>query len=235
MKVNEFVEKIKEKGLELSEKQLNQFDKYLKLIQEWNEKMNLTSITDDEAVYEKHFYDCLLTIDQIDFNDKSLLDIGAGAGFPSIPLKIAYPSLKLTVLDSLQKRMIFIEEVVKQLQLSDVNIVVSRAEDYALTHRESFDIVTSRAVARLNILAELSLPLVKINGTFMPYKGQGAYEEYEECKNGITTLGGKLCKIQEGILPSENAKRYNLFIVKEKTTPNKYPRQYNKIKKSPIR
>ena len=235
MKVTEFVVKLKEKGLELSEKQLNQFDKYLKLIQEWNEKMNLTSITDDESVYEKHFYDCLLTADQIDFNNKSLLDIGAGAGFPSIPLKIAYPSLKLTVLDSLQKRMIVIEEVVKQLQLSDVNIVVSRAEDYALTHRESFDIVTSRAVARLNILAELSLPLVKINGTFMPYKGQSAMEEYEECKNGITTLGGKLVKVQEEVLPSENAKRYNLFIEKVKLTPNKYPRQYNKIKKSPIR
>ena len=188
MKINDFKMLIEKKGLVLSKTQLAQYNKYLCLLQEWNEKMNLTSIVEEEAVYEKHFYDSLLSIDQIDFNNKSLLDIGAGAGFPSIPLKIAYPSLKLTVLDSLQKRMIFIEEVVKQLGLSDVNIVVSRAEDYALTHRDSFDIVTSRAVARLNILAELSLPLVKINGTFLAYKGQSAMEEYEECKRQLNWI-----------------------------------------------
>lgn len=235
MKINDFKMLIEKKGLVLIETQLAQYNKYLCLLQEWNEKMNLTSIIEEEAVYEKHFYDSLLSIDQIDFNNKSLLDIGAGAGFPSIPLKIAYPSLKLTVLDSLQKRMIFIEEVVKQLGLSDVNIVVSRAEDYALTHRDSFDIVTSRAVARLNILAELSLPLVKINGTFLAYKGQSAMEEYEECKNGIKLLGGKLNKVQEESLPSDNASRFNLFITKEKATPSKYPRAYSKIKKNPIK
>ena len=226
---------IEKKGLLLSDEQMSQYDKYLHLLQEWNEKMNLTSIIEEEAVYEKHFYDCLLSIDEIDFNNKSLLDIGAGAGFPSIPLKIAYPSLKLTVLDSLQKRMIFIEEVVKQLDLKDVNIVVSRAEDYALNHRNSFDIVTSRAVARLNILSELSLPLVKIGGTFLAYKGQSGLEEYEECKNGIKLLGGKLEKYQEEHLPSDDAYRYNLFIKKEKDTPTKYPRAYSKIKKNPIK
>ena len=169
-------------------------------------------IRDSDGVYLKHFYDSLTIVKANISKDAHICDIGAGAGFPSIPLKIAYPSLKLTVLDSLQKRMIFIEEVVKQLGLSDVNIVVSRAEDYALTHRDSFDIVTSRAVARLNILAELSLPLVKINGTFLAYKGQSAMEEYEECKNGIKLLGGKLNKVQEESLPSDNASRFNLFI-----------------------
>ncbi len=230
-----FKELIAQKGLILTDKQLNQFRQYLLLLQEWNEKMNLTSIIEEEAVYEKHFYDCLLSIDQIDFNNKTLLDIGAGAGFPSIPLKIAFPTLKLTVLDSLQKRMIFIEEVVKKLDLKDVNIVVSRAEDYALSNRETFDIVTSRAVARLNILAELSLPLVKLGGIFLAYKGQSAMEEYQECQKGIALLGGKLKKIQTESLPSENAIRYNLFITKEKETPLLYPRSYSKIKKSPIK
>ena len=211
----EFKMLIEKKGLLLSDEQMSQYDKYLHLLQEWNEKMNLTSIIEEEAVYEKHFYDCLLSIDEIDFNNKSLLDIGAG--------------------DSLQKRMIFIEEVVKQLDLKDVNIVVSRAEDYALNHRNSFDIVTSRAVARLNILSELSLPLVKIGGTFLAYKGQSGLEEYEECKNGIKLLGGKLEKHQEEHLPSDDAYRYNLFIKKEKDTPTKYPRAYSKIKKNPIK
>lgn len=235
MNETKFKELIAQKGLVLTDAQMNQYKQYLFLLQEWNEKMNLTSIIEEEAVYEKHFYDCLLSIDQIDFNDKSLLDIGAGAGFPSIPLKIAFPTLKLTVLDSLQKRMIFIEEVVKKLDLKDVNIVVSRAEDYALKNRETYDIVTSRAVARLNILAELSLPLVRLGGTFLAYKGQSAIEEYKECQNGITLLGGKLEKIQEETLPSENAIRYNLFITKQKKTPLSYPRPYSKIKKNPIK
>lgn len=235
MKNTEFKMLIEKKGLILTEKQLTQYEAYFRLLKEWNEKMNLTSIIEEEAVYEKHFYDSLLSIDQIDFNNKTILDIGAGAGFPSIPLKIAYPSLKLTVLDSLQKRMIFIEEVVKQLDLKDVTIVAMRAEDYALKNRETFDIVTSRAVARLNILAELSLPLVKIGGTFLPYKGQSGLDEYEECKNGIKTLGGRLEKVQEAHLPTDDACRYNLFIIKERETPIKYPRAYSKIKKNPIK
>ena len=172
MNREEFIKALLEKGIELTDKQLDQFEKYYELLVEWNEKMNLTAITNKEDVYLKHFYDSLTPSFDFEFKDQSLCDIGAGAGFPSIPLKIVYPDLKITIVDSLSKRITFLNHLTKELGLSHVKAVAARAEEYAIDHRESFDIVSARAVARLNILDELCLPLTKVGGYFITLKGR---------------------------------------------------------------
>lgn len=234
MNKEQFIQALKEKGIDLTDKQIEQFHKYFELLVEWNEKMNLTAITDEEGVYLKHFYDSLTISFDFDLKDQSLCDIGAGAGFPSIPLKIVYPDLKITIVDSLSKRITFLKELTHQLGLEDVNPIAARAEEYALKHRESFDIVTARAVARLNILDELCLPLVKVGGDFITLKGLKAKEEYNEAKKGIQLLGGKLYKEEEFTLTDENDHRCNMYIKKEKSTPSKYPRAFAQIKKKPL-
>ncbi len=235
MKLEEFIIKVEELGIKLSDLQIKQFNKYYKMLVEYNKVMNLTGITEYEEVLEKHFYDSLAVARKINFSNASLVDIGAGAGFPCLPLKIAFPSLKVVVIDSLTKRMTFLKEVIKELELKDINCLAMRGEDYAKLHREEYDFVTARAVARLNILDEICLPLVKVNGYFIALKGSDGIKEIEECSKAFEKLGAKVDMIDEYTLPSENAKRINIFIKKVEKTKLIYPRDYAKIKKSPLK
>ena len=234
MNIEQFIQALKEKGIELTEKQLNQFELYYKELVEWNEKMNLTNITEKEDVYLKHFYDSLTLAFDYPLSNQSIADIGAGAGFPSIPLKIVYPDLKVTIVDSLNKRITFLNHLVKVLELENVNAIAARAEEYAINHREQFDLVSARAVARLNVLDELCLPLVRVGGMFISLKGNQGVIEVEEAKNGILKLGGKVIEVHEFELPNHDH-RVNVLIQKEKSTPKQYPRNFGKIKKSPLK
>ena len=235
MNLNEFISKVKELGIELNDNQINQFNKYYELLVEYNKVMNLTGITEYEEVLEKHFYDSLTMANKVNLDNSTLVDIGAGAGFPCIPLKIAFPSLDVTVVDSLAKRMKFLEIVIKELNLENIRCLAMRGEDFAKLHREEFDFVTARAVARLNILNEITLPLVKVGGYFIALKGQDGLIEIDECKDAFNKLGARIDMIDEFNLPSENAKRINIFIKKEKKTNVIYPRDYAKIKKNPLK
>ena len=235
MNLNEFILKVKELGIELNEHQVNQYNKYYELLVEYNKVMNLTGITEYEDVLEKHFYDSLTMISKVNLNNSSLVDIGAGAGFPCIPLKIAFPSLDVTVVDSLTKRMTFLDVVIKELKLENIRCLAMRGEDFAKLHREEFDYVTARAVARLNILNEITIPLVKVGGYFVALKGQDGLVEISECKDAFSKLGAKVDFVDEFNLPNENSKRVNIFIKKEKKTNVIYPRDYAKIKKNPLK
>lgn len=234
MNQEQFIQALLKQGITLSSKQLEQFETYYQLLIEWNQKMNLTAITQKEDVYLKHFYDSLTIAFDYSLSQQSLCDVGAGAGFPSIPLKIVYPHLKVTIVDSLSKRITFLKHLIQQLDLKNVEAISARAEEYALTHRESFDIVTARAVARLQILDELCLPLVKPNGDFITLKGLKAHEELNDAKKGIEILGGQVIKYHDFTLNDENDHRCNIYIHKVKATPAKYPRAFGKIKKSPL-
>ncbi|WP_456048849.1 16S rRNA (guanine(527)-N(7))-methyltransferase RsmG [Abiotrophia defectiva] len=226
-------------GLVLNDQQINQFERYYQLLVEWNEKMNLTAITQREEVYLKHFYDCLMVLWNMPLEDYALqlCDVGAGAGFPSIPLKIAHPELQVTIVDSLQKRLTFIEHLAEELGLEGVSCVHGRAEDVGQNpaYRGQFDIVTARAVASLNVLAEYCLPLVKIGGQFLALKAQKSDQELEEARAAISILGAKLIKVTEDQLPVEAADRRYILIQKTKETPNKYPRKAGKPAKNPIK
>ena len=234
MNIEQFINALNDKGISLSDYQLKQFEIYYNTLVEWNEKMNLTAITQKEDVYLKHFYDSLTISFDYDLNNQTLCDIGAGAGFPSIPLKIVYPDLKITIVDSLTKRITFLNYLTQVLKLNHVTAVSARAEEYAIDHRETFDIVTARAVARLNILDELCLPLVKVDGDFITLKGLKAKEELNEAIHGIDQLGGRVMKESHFTLTDENDHRCNIFIHKIKETPQKYPRPFGKIKKKPL-
>ena len=235
MNIDTFIEQLKLKGIELNDQQLKQFEKYYELLVEWNEKMNLTNITNKEDVYLKHFYDSLTLSFFHPLTNQHVCDIGAGAGFPSIPLKIVYPNIKVTIVDSLNKRIVFLNKLIEELQLENVEAIASRAEEYALDHREAFDIVSARAVARLNILDELCLPLTKVGGYFITLKGAQGSLELEECRQGISKLGGKVEDIQAFTLPGHDDQRVNIYIKKVNKTPIKYPRMFAKIKKSPLK
>ena len=226
-------------GLVLNDQQIAQFERYYQLLVEWNEKMNLTAITQREEVYLKHFYDCLMVLWNMPLEEYALqlCDVGAGAGFPSIPLKIAHPELQVTIVDSLQKRLTFIEHLAEELGLEGVSCVHGRAEDVGQdpAYRGQFDIVTARAVASLNVLAEYCLPLVKIGGQFLALKAQKSDQELEEARAAIRILGAKLIKVTEDQLPVEAADRRYILIQKTKETPNKYPRKAGKPAKNPIK
>lgn len=229
----EFIKKLEEKGIVLTAQQRNQFKQYFDILVEWNEKMNLTAITDEEGVYLKHFYDSLTIAFDFDFTDQSIVDVGAGAGFPSVPLKIVYPDLKITIVDSLTKRITFLNHLFKALDLHDCQAISARAEDYAKDNRQKCDVVMARAVARLNILDELCLPLVKVDGYFLALKGLKAQAELDEARKGIGLLGGKVEKSVDFTLTNDNH-RSNIIIKKVKDTPAKYPRAFGKIKKQPL-
>ena len=226
-------------GLVLNDQQIAKFERYFQLLVEWNEKMTLTAITQREEVYLKHFYDCLMVLWNMPLEDYALqlCDVGAGAGFPSIPLKIAHPELQVTIVDSLQKRLTFIEHLAEELGLEGVSCVHGRAEDVGQNpaYRGQFDIVTARAVASLNVLAEYCLPLVKIGGQFLALKAQKSDQELEEARAAISILGAKLIKVTEDQLPVEAADRRYILIQKTKETPNKYPRKAGKPAKNPIK
>lgn len=224
-------------GIELNDKQLQAFTCYYQLLLEWNEKMNLTAITDPQEVAVKHMIDSLSCYDATFFPEKCrVVDVGTGAGFPGIPLKIYRPDLQLTLVDSLNKRLTFLQCVTDQLGLTDVSIVHARAEEGARKRelRDKFDVALSRAVARLNVLSELCLPFVTRGGVFIALKGAQYEEEVNEAKQAIDVLGGKLIKIQPVKLPGLVDKRAVLYIRKEKPTPGVYPRKPGTPEKKPL-
>ena len=221
-------------NIELSDRQLEQFEIYFKFLVEYNQYVNLTAITEEEDVYIKHFYDSMLVGQVLDLTTvNSICDVGSGAGFPSIPLKIVYPHLNVTIVDGLDKRITFLKQLVSKLGLTNVNLVHGRAEEYAKDHRESFDMVTARAVARANILNELCIPLVKVGGNFVSMKGKNAEEEINE-GNSLSILKGKIINQAEYYLPKEESKRVLIVINHFEKCPNKYPRAFASIKKNPL-
>lgn len=229
-----FVSELKKIGIELNEIQLKQFQRYYELLVEWNEKMNLTTILKKEEVYEKHFYDSLTIAMNQDMNDKKLLDIGAGAGLPSLALKIAFPSLDVTIMDSVAKKMTFVDAVIKDLDLKNARTVAARAEEYIENHREEFDIVTARAVCRMNILVELATPYLRVGGKIMALKGAIGEEEIKECGKAFDILHLRLIDHKEITLPIEQSSRNNYYIKKTDKTNTKYPRRYSVIKSKPL-
>ena len=234
MKKEEFISLLRERGLFLTENQISQFEKYLHLIQDHNKVMNLTGITEEEEVYEKHFYDSLLFSFNEDMENLSLIDVGSGAGFPGIPLAITYPSLKITLLEPLMKRCVFLSLVVEELGLKNVEVVCDRAEIYSKENKEKFDIATARAVSKLNILLEIASQMVKVGGYFIALKGRIAQEEIDQAQNALKVLNFKIEKNKEDSLPSEEDKRANIFIRKMGSTNPKYPRNYSQVKNRPL-
>lgn len=220
----------------LSDEQVEKLTRYYELLIEWNEKMNLTALTEPEDVALKHFCDSILLLKYADIpQGSSLIDVGTGAGFPSVPVKIVRPDIKLCLLDSLNKRLTFLNEVVNELKLDDVKIVHSRAEDGAKKAelREKFDFATSRAVAQLNVLAEYCLPYVKVGGAFIAMKGKYSEEEIANAKSAIKLLGGKTVKVDTYNL-ADTSERTIINIKKLNSTDKKYPRTSAKIKSKPL-
>lgn len=225
-------------GVELTELQIQQFLRYYELLVEWNEFMNLTAITEYDEVMKKHFVDSLSLIKAYDVKkDVSVIDVGTGAGFPGLALKIAYPNMRVTLLDSLNKRIKFLDEVIMQLGLSNVETVHGRAEDFAKPDklREKFDLCVSRAVANMTTLTEYCLPFVKVGGKFISYKSEKMSEEMNEAKKAISILGGKLEKIEEFTLPETDIFRNFVVINKVKETPKKFPRKAGLPSKEPLK
>lgn len=231
-----FEEMQKKLDIKLNVEQLEKFYKYMGLLIEWNEKMNLTAITEPNEIILKHFVDSLTILKEINDNSK-VVDVGTGAGFPGIPLSIANESLKITLVDSLNKRLIFLQEVIEKLELKNVEIIHSRAEDFGQNkkYRENFDFATSRAVANLSTLSEYLIPLVKINGKCICMKASDVEEEINQAKNAINVLGGTIEKIEEFKLPESDIGRTIIVINKQKNTPIKYPRKAGTPSKEPIK
>ena len=228
MTEQEFITKLHEHNIDLTPKMIDDFRCYFELISEYNKVMDLTSVDSKEEVYDRHFYNSLKIAFNKDFNDVIFADVGAGAGFPSIPLKIVFPNMKLTIIDPLKKRMRFLEMVIEKLNLSDVTLEVNRVEDVSIKYKERFDIVAARAVARLNILTELVCQIVKVNGTFIAMKGINGDIELDEATNALEVCNFVLDKRE----PSEES--INFYFTKIKHTNSKYPRIYSKIKGAPL-
>jgi 16S rRNA (guanine527-N7)-methyltransferase len=224
-------------GLTLTEQQLAQYATYFHWLVEWNEKMNLTAITDQEGVYFKHFYDSMMLLKLKQFRtDGTLLDVGAGAGFPSLPVHIAAPAIAVTVVDSLNKRIGFLNELSQALGTPNYRAVHGRAEDFAQqkNFRGNFDQVTARAVARLNVLLELCLPYVKVGGHFFAMKGPEADNEISESTKALNLLGGKVVDLLKMDLPGGQGTRNIVVVEKVKETPKQYPRKAGTPSKSPL-
>lgn len=234
-----FIQDLKEFDLTVSEKQIEQFIKYYELLTEWNSFMNLTAITEFDEVIKKHFVDSVSLVRAIsDIKEKeyTLIDVGTGAGFPGIPLKIMFPNLNVVLLDSLNKRVSFLNEVIEKLELTDIKAFHGRAEDFAKKKefRECFDYCVSRAVANLATLSEYCLPFVKTEGCFISYKSEKITEEYECAKEAIKILGGNYLNQVEFYLPNSDIYR-NLFVIQKiKNTPGKFPRKAGLPAKEPI-
>ena len=233
MNINDLTHASQEIGIELTEMMQKQLITYASLLKEWNEKINLTAITEESEVMEKHFYDCILALRLVNPGNE-MADVGTGAGFPGLVFKIVRPELNVTLLEPTEKKCSFLNEVIRQLDLKGVTVVNERAEDYAKNHRESFDLVTARAVAALPVLAELCVPLVKMNGTFLAMKGSKGKDEAREAQDGVAKLGCDGKDFHEDHLLSNQDERYNLVYVKHRHTPPQYPRIYSKIKKKPL-
>lgn len=222
-----------ENNISITDKQLSKFSLYADLLKEWNQKMNLTAITDDEGIAVKHFIDSITVLQSCDIRG-SVIDIGTGAGFPGIPLKIMQPDISLTLLDSLNKRLVFLSEVCSKIEI-DAEIVHSRAEEGALKsqYREKYDIAVSRAVANLPALCEYCIPYVKTGGVFISLKGPDGENELSASENAIKVLGGKVENVRGLVLP-DNSSRTMIMIRKISPTPGKYPRRGQKINKNPL-
>lgn len=230
---NELTDIFGSHNISLSPEQATQFECLFNLLIEWNAKMNLTSITEPKDVIIKHFLDSVLPEKLIQENS-TIIDIGCGAGFPSLPLKILRPDLKWTLVDSVQKKLLFVQEVISKLNFKDVKVIYSRAEDLAskIEHREKYDVCLSRAVAELNVLCEYCLPFVKIGGIFLAYKSQNIEEELKNSKFAIKTLGGEFVEVKSFNI--EDIKRKVVCIKKVFSTPKKFPRGKNKPRLYPI-
>ena len=228
---------VKNFKIELSDEQLNQLESYYKLLVSWNERMNLTAITEPKDVAIKHFADSLSVLSFVDVpNGASVIDVGTGAGFPGLVLKIARPDIKLTLLDSLKKRLTFLEDVLNNLGL-DAQLIHSRAEEGGqnIDLRECYDFAVSRAVAQLNVLCEYCLPYVRLSGSFIAFKGGEADEEIKSASKAIQALGGKKTDVYGFELPENSGSRTLVVIEKVQPTPDKYPRQNGKIKAKPLK
>lgn len=220
--------------LNLSDEGVPALIRYADMLVETNKVMNLTAITEPDQIATLHFLDSAALLTLADFHGKTVADVGTGAGFPGMPLRILEPTIKLTLLDSLNKRITFLQDVCTELGLDDVNCIHGRAEEFAADHRESFDIVTSRAVAPLPLLCELCLPLVKQGGCFLSMKSVDADEELRSASRAIEILGGKVEKAVDYDIPGTEIRHRLIFIKKMKETPKKYPRTFAKIKKNPL-
>lgn len=232
MNKNEFIKKCQEIGLNLNEEQIKKFDSYSEFLINYNKHTNLTAIKDIKGIYLKHFYDSIVIYKYKKFSNEKVLDIGSGAGFPGVPLKIVFPNIELYLLDSNNKKCEFLEKLRDYLNL-DYNVIYDRAENYALNNSEKFDVVTGRAVKSMPILAELCIPFVKIGGEFISYKGD-VDDSLENGKYAINYLGCQIKNIEKYFLPIENAKRSIVFSVKKESSPLGYPRVYDKIIKKPL-
>ncbi|MEE0736409.1 MAG: 16S rRNA (guanine(527)-N(7))-methyltransferase RsmG [Lachnospiraceae bacterium] len=235
---NVLTKKVKELSIVLNDKQTQQFEQYYNILVEWNKVMNLTAITEYEEVVEKHFLDSLTIVDAINMEKiETLIDVGTGAGFPGIPLKIAFPHLKVTLLDSLNKRIKFLNEVIDLLELDDIKTIHGRAEDYAkqAEYREQYDICVSRAVANLATLSEYCLPYVKVDGLFVPYKSGEIDEELKSSEKAVSILGGKVEEVVKFQLPGTDIGRSFVKIHKIKETKKKYPRKAGMPTKEPLK
>ncbi len=219
-------------GHAVSDEQLAKLEAYKDLLLEWNKVMNLTAITEEDQIWEKHFYDSVTPFLKEEF--ETLCDVGSGAGFPGIPVQILWPEKKITLVEPLQKRCRFLNEVKDRLHLDNLTVVNARAEDYAADHRESFDAASARAVARLALLLELTAPLVRKDGRLIALKGRSALEELEAAQKAIRELGLKLDRVEEFVLDTDQAERINLYFDKVKKTPARYPRPYAQMKKKPL-
>ena len=226
MNQDKFILELSKLNINITDLQLKQLERYYELLVEYNKVMNLTGITIKEEVYLKHFYDSLTIVKVIDLNNyKTLCDVGTGAGFPGLVLKILYPNLKVTLLDSLNKRLNFLNVVIKELNLKDIETVHTRAEEY----NKQFDITVARAVAPLNILLEYCIPITKVNGYFIAMKGKN-----EEANNALKELNSEIIETNSFLLPIENSDRTIIKIKKLKETNKKFPRKYSEIKKKPL-
>lgn len=233
MDQNRFIEELKQLNVSLTQTQIDQLNRYYELLIEYNKVMNLTGITEKTEVYLKHFYDSLTIVKIIDLNKiNSLCDIGTVAGFPGLVLKIVFPNLKITLLDSLNKRIEFLKKVIEELKLTDIEVIHARAEEYAINNRNKFDVTTARAVAHTSILLEYAIPMTKIDGYFIPLKAN-MNEEINEIDNALNQLNTKLIKRKEFKLPIEESNRTIILFQKEKDNKN-YPRKNSEIKKNKL-
>lgn len=229
-------ESCKKINIELTEKQIKQFMDYKDMLLEWNEKFNLTAITDEREIILKHFVDCLAISAGAELAGKKIIDVGTGAGFPGVPVKIAFPDTQMTLLDSLNKRITFLEELKNKLGLENVVCIHSRAEDGGADKnlREGFDLCISRAVANLAVLSEYCLPFVKVGGCFISMKGPDVKDELNESEKAIKVLGGEVKEVKLINIPETDINHSLIIIKKIKPTPSKYPRKAGKAKKEPI-
>lgn len=229
---DEFVKALASENIHLTDRQLQQLQQYCLFLQQYNEKVNLTAITSTEEIYTKHFLDCLLLAGHYDLKG-SLIDVGSGAGFPGVVLKIYDPSLDVTLLEPVGKKAAFLRQLCMMLELDDVHVYSERAEEFVREHREQYDFVTARAVAAANILCELCLPLIKVGGHFLAMKGPKADIEFEEASNALWKLGGRITSVQNFEL-GEDMQRVIINVEKTHPTDARYPRNYAQIKKKPL-